>query len=173
MASELEHFLQPAVAGRGAAQCLHPRRPRLPRLVWARAGDTPRIVAAEQQLERLLAMARLDESVLAILLFGSRARGDGRADSDVDVCLVLAQAERERLDPARTRLRYAMQVDLDVQVFQQLPIYVRQRVLKEGQVLFVRDEAALYDLALRTVRAFALFRPRFEAYLAEVERARS
>lgn len=142
-------------------------------MVCTWADDTPRNVTAEQQLGRLLAAARLDENVLAVLLFGSRARGDGRADSDVDVCLVLTQRARERSDVARARLTYAMQVDLDVQVFQQLPIYVRHRVLKEGRVLFVRDEAALYDLALRTVRAFELFRPRYQAYLTEVARARS
>ncbi len=58
-------------------------------------------------------------------------------------------------------------------MFQRLPLYVQSRVLREGRVLFVRDEDALYEAAFRTVRAWELFRPRYEAYLAEVARGRS
>ena len=130
-------------------------------------------VDPDRQLERLLRAARRDESVLAVILFGSRARGDHRPHSDVDVCLVSTPEIRDRLVLGRMRLAYAGEVDLDVQVFQQLPLYVRHRVLKEGRVLHVRDEDALYDLAYRTVREWERFRPRYEAYLAEVERDRS
>jgi len=44
-------------------------------------------------------------------------------------------------------------------------------VLKEGRVLFVRDEDRLYDTAFRTVQAFEDFRPGYQAYLNEVARA--
>jgi len=36
---------------------------------------------------------------------------------------------------------------------------VRRRALKEGRVLFCRDEDTLYDLALGTAKAFEDFRP--------------
>lgn len=104
---------------------------------------------AERQLERLVSMARTDADVLAVILVGSRARGEQHAGSDVDVCPVSTPHER---DAARSLLR--------------------RRVLKDGQVLFVRDEEALYDVAFATVRVFEAFRPRYEAYLAEVARDR-
>ena len=44
--------------------------------------------------------------------------------SDVDVCLVLATVPWDRLALAHKRLAYATEVDLYVQVFQELPIYV-------------------------------------------------
>lgn len=128
---------------------------------------------AERQLERLLALARADSEVLAVILFGSHARGECRAGSDVDVCLVLTPAPRDAGALGRTVLAYASAVDLDVQVFERLPLYVRHRVLKDGRVLFVRDEDALYDVAFRTVRAYESFRPRYQAYLAEVARGGS
>jgi predicted nucleotidyltransferase len=128
---------------------------------------------AERQLERLVALARDDRAVLAVLLFGSRARGDHHAGSDVDVCLVLAPARRDAGVIGHILLTYASTVDLDVQVFERLPLYVRRRVLREGQVLFVRDEDALYDVAFRTVRAYESFRPHYQAYLAEVARGGS
>lgn len=126
----------------------------------------------ERQLERLVRMAGTDPDVLAVLLFGSRARGEHHAGSDVDVCLVAAPDPRDAARPGRVALRYASAFDLDVHVFQLLPLYVRRRVLKDGQVLFVRDDQALYELAFATVRAFESFRPRYEAYLAEVSRDR-
>ncbi len=131
-----------------------------------------RSVDADREIRRVLDQARADRDVLAVVLFGSRARGDARAESDVDLCLVLASPPRDPFEVGRKLLDYAMHADLDLQVFQRLPLYVRRRVLKEGCVLFVRDEEALYDLALRTARAFESFRPRYEAYLAEVARAR-
>jgi hypothetical protein len=52
-----------------------------------------------------------------------------------------------------TRLECLQEFDLDVQVFQQFPLYIRQCVLKDGRVLFVRDEDDLHALAFRTAQA--------------------
>ena len=40
-------------------------------------------------LARLLSRAESDPDVLAVILFGSHARGEAGPTSDVDVCLVL------------------------------------------------------------------------------------
>jgi len=87
------------------------------------------------------------------------------------VCLVLTPERRTAAQMSAKRLQYLQEIDLDIQVFQQLPLYIRQRVLKDGRVLFVRDEDRLYELAFRTIQAFEDFRPRYQAYLNEVARA--
>ncbi len=125
----------------------------------------------QPQIARLLQQAAHDADVLAVMLYGSAARGEASSDSDVDVCLLLTPGRRTAAQMSAKRLDYLQEVDLDVQVFQQLPVYIRQRVLKEGRVLFARDEDRLYDLAFRTVQAFEDFRPRYQAYLNEVSRA--
>ena len=127
----------------------------------------------QRQIERLLGQAAGDAEVLAVLLYGSVARGDASATSDVDLCLALAPGRRAAKELSAKRLKYLQETDLDVQIFQQLPLYIRQRVLKDGRVLFVRDEDQLYELAFRTVQAFEDFRPRYQAYLREVSHARS
>ena len=117
---------------------------------------------------RLVAQAKGDPDVLAVILFGSQARGNAGPESDIDVCLVL---DPERADePRRTekRLDYLGRFDLDVSVFQALPLVVRSRLLKEGKILFVRDEDALYDLAIRSARAWERFRPIHRMYLDQV-----
>lgn len=104
--------------------------------------------------------------MLAVVLFGSAARGEATSASDVDVCLVLDPDVADQ--PERRRLEYLAGVDLDVQVFQALPLYVRHRVLREGQVLFSKDDDRLYELAIRTAKAFEDFKPIYRRYLQAV-----
>jgi predicted nucleotidyltransferase len=125
----------------------------------------------EQMLQRLAARAERDLDVLAVILFGSRARGEATPQSDWDVCLVLEPA-RIRLPEfaGSKRLDYLADFDLDVVVFEQLPLTVRSRALREGQVLFVRDEDRLYELATENAKAYEAFKPYLRRYLDEVAR---
>ncbi len=126
--------------------------------------------AAPAARARLIARAENDPDVLAVLLFGSRARGDAASGSDVDVCLVLGSETRSDLERAEKRLAYLAETDLDVAIFQSLPLHIRSRVLTEGRVLFTRDEEALYAVAFRTARAWEGFRHIHRRYLDEVLR---
>jgi predicted nucleotidyltransferase len=101
-------------------------------------------VEVEPYLERLLSSASADPEILAVILFGSSARDEMTASSDIDICLVFRLGKADRLALSRKRLEYA-ESDIDVQIFQFLPIYIRRRVLKEGKVLFCRDEEELYE----------------------------
>jgi predicted nucleotidyltransferase len=131
-------------------------------------GHDPISAADSPALRRILARASRDSDVLAVLLYGSHARADASPRSDVDVCLVLAGAGSTARTAAEKRLEYLAGDGVDLQVFQLLPLVVRSRVLKEGEVLFVRDEGALYDVAMRTVKAYEAFRRVHRAYLDAV-----
>jgi predicted nucleotidyltransferase len=121
--------------------------------------------------EDLLAKAKTDKEVLAVVLYGSEARQEQVSTSDIDICLVLdPKPLRSKQDTySQKRLEYLRDFALDIQVFQQLPLYIRKRVLKEGRILFVRDERMLYELAWRTAQAFNDFKHIHSAYLKEVE----
>jgi len=143
-------------------------------LFTRRARGTPILMmAADKQLERLLSKVQEDSNILAVLLFGSTARGEQTAASDVDVCLLLQPRKYDSLALSRKKLAYLQGNDLDVHVFQQLPLYIRRRVLKEGKILFARDLDALYALAFRTAQEFEDFKPIYRTYLAEVARGGS
>lgn len=122
-------------------------------------------------IEELLIKVRLDEEILAVILFGSAAAGESTKESDVDVCLVLDTSTRDKKNLSEKRIEYMKDFDLDVQVFQQLPLYIRQRVLKNGQVLFCRNEEGLYEIAFVTIRDYASFEHIYRYYLNEVARA--
>jgi hypothetical protein len=101
---------------------------------------------------------------------GLRHRDGTNRPSSRRAVILFQPGEVPRLVASRKRLEYLAIADLDTVVFQQLPMHIRSRVLREGAVLFARDEDALYELALRTARAFSDFRHIQRAYLDEVAR---
>lgn len=127
------------------------------------------------QMESLLRRAQADPEILAVIQFGSAGRGERTPSSDIDICLVFHCGSPDRLALSRKRLDFLKDanLDLDVQIFQLLPLYIRRRVLKEGQVLFCRDEEELYELAFRTAQTFEDFKHIYYGYLEEVAHARS
>ena len=129
---------------------------------------TPR---KDKSLNDLLDQVEKDRRVLAVLLFGSAARKRMRKDSDVDICLLLAPDRYSPLQLSAVRLEYLRDFDLDIQIFHQLPLYIRKRVLKEGKVLFCRDTDGLYDAALAFIREYADYEPTYRSYVGELTRA--
>lgn len=127
----------------------------------------------EPRLERFLDDVRQDRAVLAVILFGSRARGDHAPASDTDLCLVLPFRKDAEHDQVAVRMRYLKDNDLDIRIFQQLPLHIRRRVLKEGVVLFCRDLDGLYAMAYRTAQAFEDFKVIYREYLEQVADVRS
>jgi predicted nucleotidyltransferase len=121
-----------------------------------------------KDLDALIGKAKEDPRILAVLLYGSRARGDEGPGSDVDVCLVLTPEAARTAETARVQMDFLGFPELDVRIFQRLPLYVRQRVLHDGRVLLVKEEDSLYEIASRTVREFEDFRPYYRAYLDAV-----
>jgi uncharacterized protein len=106
------------------------------------------------------------EKVQFVILYGSAASGQMRAGSDIDLCIYYEGSP----DEAR-RFRFQALSELaddayDIQIFQQLPLYVRKDVLR-GTVLFCRDSRFLYDTALTTIREYDAFRHRLLDYIGE------
>ena len=132
-----------------------------------------RLSKANIEITDLMGKAQQDQDVLAIIVFGSCARGDDGPTSDLDICLVLQQKDYSSLKLSRKRLEYLKcfsMPGLDIHVYQQLPLYIRKRILKEGKILFCRDEEVLYELAFRTAQEFEDFKHTYYSYLEEVAR---
>ena len=121
---------------------------------------------AANELERLLTRAHGDRAILAVILFGSVARGEPARD--VDVCLVLNPEKLTSIDCATKGLEYIAAFDLDIHLYHELPLYIQIRVLREGRIVLVKDEDKLYELAITTSHLFEDFHPRYLQYLEGV-----
>jgi predicted nucleotidyltransferase len=120
---------------------------------------------------KVVRAAREAEDILAVILFGSSARGENSSTSDLDLCLVLMPNSYLGLELSKIKLKYASQFTAHISIFQQLPLYMKKRVLQEGKILLCRDYDALYELAFKTLREYSHFAPIYREYLKEVAHA--
>ena len=109
-----------------------------------------------------------DNKALAALLFGSLARNEPH--KDVDICIVL---DKKYDNLAMSKMRLNCEVfakkNIDVHIFQQLPLYVRQRVLNEGKIIVCKNEDLLYEIAFATIKEMNFYKKVYENYLVAVE----
>lgn len=120
------------------------------------------------EVDRILTKAKKDADVVAVFLFGSRARVESVPGSDIDICLMLHPGNYGPMLLHQKRLSYLKEGNADVHIFSQLPLYIRHRVLKEGKILLCQDEDLLYEIAFRTAQAFEDFRHLYYGYLEEL-----
>lgn len=114
-------------------------------------------------LEKIKDKAAEDEDVLAVMVFGSYARKECKPSSDVDVCIVLRPRELENLFMSNKKLEYLGLVSdrYDVQIFQQLPVFIRKRILEHGKIVLNKDYDVMFEVALDTIQEFDSFKKHF------------
>ncbi len=125
-----------------------------------------------KKINKILKIARQDNEILAVFLFGSAARQEEHETSDIDICLILKPGRYSSLALSEKRFAYLKVFDLDVQIFQQLPLYIRMRVIKDGKKLFCANEDELYQSVFNTITEFEDYRDIYHDYLMEVENVR-
>lgn len=119
----------------------------------------------KNSMEKLKNLEGFDK-VRFIIHYGSAAEGITREESDIDLCIDIdADTDYER---SRFRLKVLSELPdfFDVQIFAQLPLYVKKEVLK-GKVILCRDEEYLYETAISTIKEFEDFKYRFYDYIGE------
>jgi len=122
--------------------------------------------------------AALDDVVTAYL-FGSHARGQAGPLSDVDVAVLLAGAPDDarcfdrRLEIIGGLMDILHVNDVDVAILNQVPLALRYRVLRDGVLLYCRDQQVRIEFTARTVSEYLDFKPILQRHeRAILERAR-
>jgi len=129
-------------------------------------------VNAASPLDILLEEVKKDADVLAVILYGSCADKTQDPRSDIDICLLLdADKKISPEDSLKKRIHYLGRFDFDIRIFSGLPVYIRRRVLRDGKVLFSRDDDKLYDTAFKTITEFEDFEDIYREYLEETANA--
>jgi predicted nucleotidyltransferase len=110
-----------------------------------------------------LEYSKEDPEILAVILYGSYARGE--SFHDIDLCLFTYNSFN---DIAR-KLDYRIGHDsiLDVHFFDDLPIYIQAEVLNDGKILLNKDYDVLCDIYLKTIRNYSDFKPRLNLMLED------
>ena len=120
-----------------------------------------------KNISEVIKQAKTDGKITAVALFGSSLKGKGR---DIDICIFMDK-KYSNLEMSKKQLDFMKNAksNFDIQIFQQLPIYIRMRILKEGRILLDKNPEFLYNLAFDTIKEFEFFRKSYEIYLEEVK----
>jgi predicted nucleotidyltransferase len=118
------------------------------------------------------AIARIDslddfEKVEFVIQYGSSVNGMMTKDSDIDLAIYYDGKDDSELSQYRFKLLSNLFDDIyDIQIFQQLPLYIRTEVLK-GNAIYCKDRIFLYDVARQTIEEFDAFKHRYYDYIGE------
>lgn len=97
------------------------------------------------------------KNVKAVFLFGSYALGKGNCNSDIDLCIFgnLNKKEKEEV------LKYYSD-KFDISIFNELPIWIKTRVFRDGKSIFNKDENSIRRIAFKTMHEWEDFKPLIE-----------
>lgn len=123
-----------------------------------------RLVRAEikNAVKKIRALDRKNQ-VQFIILYGSLVEGKHDKLSDIDFAVGYNGDRKQRFD-FRIRALAELGDKFDVQIYQDLPLYVKEEVLK-GKVFYARDMKLLNEVALKTIQDLGFYKPRFLDYV--------
>ncbi len=94
--------------------------------------------------------------VMAIILFGSHAKGKAKPISDIDIAVITKDSNKslETEKSLEAEISSFSSNILDVVPFFRLPLYIQFEVFKYGETLFVRDEEYLMQVKRDVLREY-------------------
>jgi len=113
-------------------------------------------------VKRILEIGK--ERVLFIALFGSRAEGYARQASDYDIAVYYEGTKDERIK-FLFKILEVVGEDIDVKIFQDLPLVLKSKILSHGIMLFVRNYDRLLEIANRVRWEYEDFKHRLKLAL--------
>ena len=103
------------------------------------------------------------KNVDAVYLFGSHARGKAGPLSDIDICAIGNFTEKEK-----NKIYGFSSENLDISIFNKLPVMIQFRVLKEGRELFVKDRENINAIKIKTMKNYIDFKYSINKYCKEI-----
>lgn len=105
------------------------------------------------------------KSVIAVILFGSYARGEQKPISDIDICVVT-----KRNIPYKTKAEIGSHSSrkVEISLFWDLPPAVRYAAIREGKILFNRNKEYFHDATVKTMSEYLDFKHIIDRNIARV-----
>jgi predicted nucleotidyltransferase len=107
------------------------------------------------------------DSIKFILLYGSAAKGRNTNLSDIDIAVFHSGDKRERFQ-FRMKILGRIGNKFDIQMYQDLPLYIQNEILSTGEVLYFSDYTEIFNTFMKTIREFDDFKPRLELYYSSM-----
>lgn len=112
----------------------------------------------KEELDKTVGELKKYPQVMAVILFGSYARGKAKPLSDVDLAVIIKDPDKR----AEAEISSFSSNVFDVAPFHRLPLYIQFEVLKYGKPLFVRDEDYFSQVKFSVLREYLEMSPMYE-----------
>jgi len=105
------------------------------------------------------------EKVNTVFLFGSYAKGTHKPYSDIDIC-VLPSSQLTKDE--RTEILSNGTDKIDISIFQDLPLLIQHRIIKEGKILLNRDKLILHRAKVKSIKEYLDFKHILDRHVERV-----
>ena len=102
-----------------------------------------------------------------IILFGSQTTKKATPLSDIDIAIFYKGGIPSRFN-FRLLVSGKLNKRYDIQIFQDLPLYVRKEVLK-GKILYYKNYSFMFDQVMETIKGYNRFKRHLDRYYDHIE----
>ena len=122
-------------------------------------------VASENSIPEVIEKMRAigKDKIRFVVLYGSAAKGKLTKLSDIDLAVFFNGDKSEKFE-FRKKILGRVSNEFDIQMFQDLPLYMQKDILSTGKVLYSLDYVETFEIFMKTIRGFEDFKPRLEVY---------
>ncbi|MDP2767182.1 MAG: nucleotidyltransferase domain-containing protein [Candidatus Methanoperedens sp.] len=103
------------------------------------------------------------DKVRFVVLYGSAVKGKLTKLSDVDIAVFYNGDKGERFE-FRKKILGRVSNEFDIQIFQDLPLYVQKDILSTGKEIYSVDYRETFEIFMKVIRGFEDFKPRLDVY---------
>jgi predicted nucleotidyltransferase len=121
--------------------------------------------ALEQSMSEVIKKIKAigGDKVRFVVLYGSAAKGKLTKLSDIDIAVFYIGDKSERFE-FRKKILGRVSNEFDIQIFQDLPLYIQKNILSTGEVIYSLDYRETFEIFMKIIREFEDFKPRLEVY---------
>ena len=103
------------------------------------------------------------EKIKFIILYGSVVECNQTPLSDIDLAVYYEGSKEERFK-FRMEILGNVNDKFDIQIFQDLPLYIRKEIISHGEILYQKNYSEIFDIFIKTIKSFGDFKPRLDIY---------
>jgi predicted nucleotidyltransferase len=101
-------------------------------------------------LNQIIEKIKSIKEVVAIVVFGSYADGKVKEMSDIDIAVIVQNADKH----IEADIGSMYSPKFDVVLFHRLPLHIQYEVLKNGNVIFCRNEEEFFEIKRNVLREY-------------------
>ncbi len=116
----------------------------------SKEGESTLKIENGDRLNSLIEKIKEFPETLAIILFGSYAKGNAKGISDIDIAVVVRNPDKH----TEAEIGSLYSPRFDVVLFHRLPLHIQFEVLKHGKEIFCRDEKSLLEIKRKVLREY-------------------